>query len=130
MRARIYYVIIVLVVIALGLGSRTYGDFLPEYIAVNAGDVLWAAMIYYGIRALQGDRPLKPAIALSVLFCFAIECSQLYQSPWINAIRSTSLGGLILGKGFLAVDLIRYSVGIAAACLIDRSCLIGLHKRM
>lgn len=129
MRAAIYYIIIVAVVIALGLGSRAYGEYLPEFLARNAGDALWAGMVYFGMRALLVNRPLEPALGFSALFCFGIECSQLYQSPWINEIRSTALGALVLGKGFLAADLIRYGAGIAAAFLIDRYCLIRLRKR-
>lgn len=50
-----------------------------------------------------------------------MEFSQLYQGDWINTIRDTSLGALILGKGFLGVDLIRYSIGIVIAYVIDKS---------
>ncbi|WP_349655092.1 DUF2809 domain-containing protein [Neobacillus sp. YX16] len=54
------------------------------------------------------------------MFSFSIEFSQLYQEEWINQIRGTLLGALILGKGFLTVDLIRYTTGIAIASSLDR----------
>jgi hypothetical protein len=43
----------------------------------------------------------------------------LYQEDWINQIRGTILGALILGKGFLTVDLIRYITGIVIASSLD-----------
>ncbi len=64
------------------------------------------------------------AIWLSFVFSFGIEWSQLYQQDWINEIRVTSLGALILGKGFLAVDLIRYTAGIIIATVLDK---VALH---
>ncbi|WP_373330910.1 ribosomal maturation YjgA family protein [Salmonirosea aquatica] len=49
--------------------------------------------------------------ALCVLVCYCIELSQLYQADWINTLRSTRLGGLVLGFGFLWSDLVCYFVG-------------------
>ena len=49
-----------------------------------------------------------------------IEISQLYHAPWIDSIRATTLGGLILGFGFLWSDLICYTVGIVIGAIIDK----------
>ena len=103
----------------LGLCSRRFAASLPEWAADQAGDALWAAMIYYGCRLIWPRRVPAFAATAAVLFCFAVECSQLYQADWINAIRRTTLGGLVLGRGFLAVDLLRYVAGIGAAILLD-----------
>jgi glycopeptide antibiotics resistance protein len=59
------------------------------------------------------------AVGASFLFSFAIECSQLYSSDWINSIRNTVIGALILGRGYLTVDLVRYTFGILVAYFID-----------
>jgi hypothetical protein len=50
---------------------------------------------------------------------FLVEASQLYQAPWINAIRSTTLGHLVLGTGFEWLDLCAYTVGVALGMLGD-----------
>ncbi|NBD22362.1 DUF2809 domain-containing protein [Paenibacillus sp. T1] len=105
--------------VVLGLCSRRFAASLPEWVADQAGDALWAAMIYYGCRLLRPGRLPSFAAIAAVLFCFAVECSQLYQADWINAIRRTALGGLVLGQGFLAVDLLRYAAGIGMALLLD-----------
>ena len=60
---------------------------------------------------------LSAVIALA--FAFSVEISQLYQAPWINEIRSTTLGALVLGFGFLVSDLVCYSVGVCAGYLLD-----------
>jgi hypothetical protein len=55
---------------------------------------------------------------LAMKFSYVIEFSQLYQSDWINTLRDTTLGGLILGYGFLWSDLLCYAAGIfIGACL-------------
>lgn len=56
---------------------------------------------------------------LAVLCCWAIEIFQLYQAPWINEIRATLPGKLILGSGFLWSDMVAYVVGAALGMWID-----------
>ena len=48
---------------------------------------------------------------VAIGWCYFIELTQLYQADWINQIRHTKLGGLILGFGFLWSDLISYVIG-------------------
>ncbi|NRF94838.1 DUF2809 domain-containing protein [Paenibacillus frigoriresistens] len=43
-----------------------------------------------------------------------------YEAEWIINLRNTLFGGLILGKGFLYADLVRYIVGAIAAYALDR----------
>jgi hypothetical protein len=111
--------IAIVITILLGIASRKYSNLLVGFVAMNAGDILWAMMVYFGFRFLLVSKSLLLAILLSFLFSFGIEFSQLYQGNWINQIRGTLLGGLILGKGFLTEDLIRYSAGIISATFID-----------
>jgi len=47
-----------------------------------------------------------------------VEISQLYQVEWLNNIRSTTLGRLVLGQGFLWSDIISYTVGITIATFL------------
>jgi len=104
----------VLAVIALGLLSRK----LP--VPLWIGDGLWALMVYLIVRILFINAPVGKVAIISLLFSFGIEFSQLYQAPWINAIRQTLPGRLILGQGFLWSDLLAYSIGIGIGTLADR----------
>ena len=52
---------------------------------------------------------------------FLVEISQLYHAPWIDAIRQTALGGLVLGFGFLWTDLVCYSVGVMIGVMAERA---------
>ena len=67
--------------------------------------------------------PVSFHYALSFSYC--IEISQLYQADWINAIRGTTLGALVLGHGFLWSDILCYTVGVGLAILIDFTLFIN-----
>lgn len=120
MKPRIRYAIAVVITMVLGYSSRSFADSLPGFVAEHFGDALWACMIYYGFRTIGVHKNLFWAAGASLIFCFGIEFSQLYQADWINEIRRTFIGALVLGNGFLTVDLIRYSVGIMFAIIVDR----------
>ena len=51
--------------------------------------------------------------------------SVLYHTPWIDSIRQTTLGGLILGFGFLWSDLACYAVGVGFGVVMERVIQFG-----
>ncbi|MGE8034041.1 DUF2809 domain-containing protein [Lysinibacillus sp. NPDC093692] len=122
-KIRVTYLIAIVITISLGLASRNWSTLLPSFVAQNAGDILWAMMVYFGFRLLLVGKSVLTAIWLSLLFSFGIEFSQLYQEDWINQIRGTTLGALILGKGFLVEDLVRYTAGIIIATVLDTAAI-------
>ena len=113
-KTRLPYIVSFIVVIALGLLSRKL-SFIPLWV----GDVLWALMVYFMVRALWIQASLKQVMLASLLFCFAIEFSQLYQAEWINNLRRTIPGRLILGQGFLWGDLLAYVAGVGLGYSLD-----------
>jgi hypothetical protein len=118
-RNHIVYLISVAIVMGLGLSSRKYAGYLPEYINTYLGDALWAVMIYLFAALLLNNRKPSLIALLSLSFCYLIEISQLYHAPWIDAIRNTRLGGLVLGFGFLWTDIIAYTMGIGVILAIE-----------
>ena len=118
-RARAMYARVLLVTIAMGLGSRRFGALLPAFVAAYAGDVLWATMVYWlcAIAAPGAARHRLAAAALAI--AWAVECSQLYRAPWLDVLRATTLGALALGQGFLWSDLLCYAGGVALAVVAD-----------
>ncbi|ASB98995.1 ribosomal maturation YjgA family protein [Bacillus subtilis] len=127
-RNRWIYAVFTLLIIGLGLKSRAYSSVLPDTLNTYLGDSLWAAMIFTGCGFLF--RKLKTMITgiISLSFCFVIEFSQLYHAEWIDQIRDTSLGGLVLGYGFLWSDIEAYTIGIAACAAIELL-VLGIKKR-
>ncbi|MBC6003792.1 MAG: DUF2809 domain-containing protein [Paeniclostridium sordellii] len=120
MKNRIRYFIITIIIMFMGLLSRKFMFIFPRNIAPFIGDMLWAMMVYFGFRFLFPKLNITKSLVLAFLFSFSIEISQLYQAQWINNIRNTIIGGLILGHGFLFEDLISYSIGIILGCVVDK----------
>jgi hypothetical protein len=118
-KRRIIYVVLIGVTIFLGLFTRRNAAQLPPLIGDYAPDALWAVMMYW-IAATCAPRwtPLRTAI-VAVVICYLDEISQLYHAPWIDAIRATRLGGLVLGFVFVWSDIVCYTVGVACAMSLD-----------
>ncbi len=121
MKYRLSYTIVFIFTIVLGLTSRKIAG-----IPLITGDILYASMIYWMIRAVSPNKRLIVAILSSLLFCFSIEFMQLIQTPILIWARNHSFFKLILGQGFLWSDLIAYATGTAIAYLID---VLLLYKR-
>ncbi|EEL50481.1 hypothetical protein bcere0022_21930 [Bacillus cereus Rock3-44] len=106
-------------VIILGLGSRKFAYVLPDLLNSYLGDALWALMVFIGFGFLFHKMETKKVALLSLLFCYGIEMSQLYHAEWIDSIRATTLGGLVLGYGFLWSDVLAYTIGVGIGMLCE-----------
>jgi hypothetical protein len=118
-RSRWRYAAAVAVVIAAGLGSRAVASALPWWLAKNAGDALYATMVLFGIGFVAPRIRTSTAAAIALAFCAAIECSQLVHTPWLDAVRDTLPGHLVLGQGFHAFDLACYAIGVALGAALE-----------
>jgi hypothetical protein len=123
MKNRLKFILFALLLIPIGLATRTYGN---EFMKLYVGDSLWAMMIYFGFRFLYPTQSMK-AFWFALMFCYLIEISQLYHEDWIENIRQNRLGGLILGFGFLWSDLVAYFVGILGGFWLEK-CSTELHS--
>lgn len=118
-RSRAVYLALTAAVVALGLASRRYRAALPSFLGAYAGDTLWAAMVFL-LGAVVCNRSRTSTLLLgALLFAFGIELSQLYHAPWIDTIRGSRLGGLVLGFDFVWSDLLCYTAGACAAAGLD-----------
>ena len=123
-RNRINYGILIITVVLLGIGSRKFGYILPRFVASYLGDTLWGLMVFLIIGFLFSYLDTNIVAIVSLIFCFFIEFTQLYHSHFIDNVRSTIIGGLILGFGFLWSDLICYSLGIIIGILIEKNLIL------
>lgn len=115
---RVTFFILIILTIILGLLSRHF-KFIPLFI----GDILWATMVYFIMRFLFIDKSVQFNVITALIFCFAIEFSQLYKAPWINEIRHTLFGRLVLGEGFLWSDLLCYVIGVGMGVAAEKAIL-------
>lgn len=125
---RTFYAAFAVITIITGLLVRTLSGYLYPVINLYAGDALYAVMIYFIISFFRPSNKTVHKALIALVICYAIEFSQLYQAPWINAVRQTLPGRLVLGSGFLYSDLLAYAIGIMVALILDRY-FISLRKR-
>ncbi|NMF34332.1 DUF2809 domain-containing protein [Flammeovirga yaeyamensis] len=121
-RRRLTYFFYILLVICLGLASRT--RFIPEFIYPYLGDFFYAVMFYFIIAFLLNDQSPKLIIIISVSICYLIEFQQLLSYDWLVAFRNTTIGSLTLGHGFLWSDMVSYTVGGVTAYVIEKRILL------
>ncbi len=110
-----------LITIALGLASRRFPEMLPRSVALYAGDVLWAAMVYWWLALIWPRARVATLAAAALAIAVTVELSQLWRTPWLDAVRAHPIGALVLGQGFLWSDIACYIAGVALAVLIDRN---------
>jgi len=90
---------------------RLCGDLCRGYALGN--ECISAALLF-----LSQNNGVRAAL-IALAFSFLIEFSQFYHAPWIDAIRATTIGGLVLGFTFVWRDLLCYTVGVGLGLLID-----------
>lgn len=117
-RNRIIYGLLTTGVLLLGLASRRFFGEMP-FVKTYVGDALWALMVFFGIAMLFNRWSTKAVALATLLFSFSIEISQLYHAPWIDSLRATRLGGLVLGFSFVWTDLLCYSVGVIIGIITE-----------
>jgi hypothetical protein len=115
MKRRLVFAGIAIACIALGLLVRWQGLSLPREIAKYAGSILWAAMVYFLLRAIVLRWSIVVASMVAAVLVALGEATQLISIPWFDALRATTLGHLIFGRTFAVEDIVAYWIGILLA---------------
>ena len=118
-RSRTVYAIAGVVTVGLGLVWRSSLLPISPFLRKYGGDALWALLVFLLIRFIQPRASVVLTAFVAFGFSVFIEASQLYHAPWIDLIRDTRLGSLILGSTFNWPDIPAYAVGIAFGALMD-----------
>lgn len=114
---------------AAGLAVHGRGVALSPVARDVIGDMLWAMMIGWWMGALLPGTHYGWRAAVAFVLCVAVELSQLYHSPALDAFRGTRLGHLVLGSGFDPRDLVAYALGVAGAVLLEASAAALVRHR-
>lgn len=120
LRQRTLYAVIIAITIVTGLLVRLKKAWFPEIVNLYLGDVLYAFMMFYIVSFIVPNKALLYRSIIALVICYCIEFAQLYDAEWINCIRATLPGRLVLGSGFLWSDLLAYLIGIATASCIGK----------
>ena len=118
-RTRLAYLALAAGTVGVGLLVHLRGTALSAAHRDVLGDALWAVMMVWCVSVIAPAlrRSVRGLTALAV--CWAVEASQLYHAPSVDALRATTAGRLVLGSGFDARDLAAYAAGVLAAVLCE-----------
>ena len=118
-RDRLWYAIAIAFVIVFGIASRRYPQIFPIALDKYPGDALWTIVVFLLLGVILPRASTLKIAGLALAISYIVEFAQLYQAPWIVAIRQTALGHLLLGSQFAWEDLVAYTVGAAIALLAE-----------
>ena len=128
-RSRVGLTLLIAAVIAIGLASRRGYMPFPAWLGNYPGDALWAWVVVLCVAWLRPAITRGKLMGCSLAIAFAIEFLQLYQAPWMQAVRANKLAYLVLGNGFDPLDLLAYAVGIALGAAVDWAWQCGRQGR-
>lgn len=103
----------IILLIPIGLISRRIG-----WIPAETGDALWAMMVFCLWRIVLHNKKLPTVAIVSLAHCYLVEFSQMITWRWLVSFRQTFIGHMMLGQGFLWIDLLAYSIGIIVIYMI------------
>ena len=111
--------------ICLGLLVYLGGGALPAAPRDMLGDALWAVMMVWCVSVIAPNARLVTRGAIALAVCWTVEVSQLHHTPFLDALRATLPGHLVLGSGFDPRDLAAYAVGVIAALVFEAAACAG-----
>ena len=118
-RCRLLLIVGCVAVIVLGMASRKFPHLFPAMLGKYPGDALWALMVFIGLAFIRPRASTGRLSLLAFATSCAVEFSQLYQVSWLNAIRHTTIGHLVLGSVFSWLDMVAYAIGVLIGAFLD-----------
>jgi len=78
-------------------------------------------MIVWGMGVAGPRLPRRTRGLAAFAVCVAVEISQRYHTPSLDALRRTLPGHLVLGSGYDLRDFLAYAAGVVVALVLDRT---------
>jgi hypothetical protein len=110
LKYRIALTLSILAIAPLGYWVRFYGfgsSWFNDGSGSVAYEVFWISLV---ALFLPKASPFRIAVGVCIATC-GLEFLQLWQPPWLQALRATLLGRLVLGNVFTWSDFFSYFIG-------------------
>ncbi len=115
---RLCYALALVVTIPLGLWTKIYNGPGEGWVQGSAGDILFEMAWIFFIMILN-PRLVPLRVGLWVFgVTSGVEVLQLWQPAWLQAIRATLPGKLLLGSTFHSWDFLYYALGCGLGIFI------------
>jgi hypothetical protein len=116
LRHRLLFLINIFAIVPLGYIVR-FSHILPEFISDAAGGIAYELFWILLVLTLFPRANIRLTVISVCLTTCTIEFLQLCQPPWLQAIRTTLLGRLLLGSTFSWLDFPPYFIGSSLGLL-------------
>ena len=126
-RKRAWYLLAFFSTIVAGLASRHFPQIFPALVGKYPGDVMWSLMVFFGLGAVFRSTSSAKLGLGAIGFSFGIEALKLWQAPWMESIRHTTLGHLVFGYAFSWQNLVAYTIGVVMGLMVE--VLLMVHLR-
>jgi hypothetical protein len=111
-------IILFLIVIPLGLLSKSYSGFGSEWVKDYSGDIIYEVFWCLFLFLLFPRKAWITQIAVGVFgVTCVLEFLQLWHPLWLESLRSSFLGRTLLGTTFSWWDFPHYAIGSAIGWL-------------
>ena len=124
---RIALLISILIIVPLGYVVRFYGaapEWLNDLFGSVAYEIFWILLV---ALLLPKASPLWTAVGVCLATC-VIEFLQLWHPPFLEAMRATLPGRLVLGNNFAWSDFLCYFIGSFLGWVWMRSCFARYQR--
>ncbi len=121
-RNRLFQTVALALVLGAGLLWRSRYLPMPPFLSKYGGDALWALAVFLGAGLCFRHASTWRITLIALGFAWGIEFSQLYHAHWLDQLRSSLPGRLILGSTFNAPDLLAYVLGIVFGAAAEHVC--------
>jgi hypothetical protein len=82
--------------------------------------MLWGTMVFLLVGMVAPNLSRPNAALIAALIAVGVELFRLVHYRWLDAVRLTLPGALLLGRIFSAWNMVAYGVGIGVGVLLDR----------
>jgi hypothetical protein len=127
LKYRIVVLLSILIIVPLGYAIRFHGS-APEWVNDSFGsiayEIFWILLVAF---LFPQASPLWTAVGVCFATC-VLEFLQLWHPPFLEAMRSTLPGRLVLGNSFTWSDFLSYFIGSLLGWVWMRSCFARYRR--
>jgi hypothetical protein len=97
--------------VPLGLFTRYYDGWAADFVNYSLGGVIYVTFWCLLVSLIFPGAPRGKVCGWVVVITSLLECLQLWHPPWLEQLRSSLAGQMLLGTTFVWTDFIGYLAG-------------------
>ncbi len=117
---RIIILICLIFTVILGLATKFYEGIFSEWLNNSFSSIFYEAFWIFLVIFIRPQLPPGLVAFLVFLVTSLLEFLQLWKPPFLQAIRATLIGRLLLGNTFVWWDFLYYILGCTLTWIVLR----------